>query len=309
MTKFIAIKKIYKHLDDFFTQLTRDHVNAYAAQASFFIIIAIFPLLMLLLALIGYTPVTEYDLLRSVLAVTPDYLDPLMEQIIGEMYSQSNFAIISITAATTLWSASNGILAIIRGLNSVFGREEERNYILVRLIASFYTFVLLILIVLALGFMVFGNSVLRLFSAKIPLLYELAEFIINLRSVYIPIFFTVAFVYLYRIVPNKEYRFIDYLPGALFTSLGWIVSSYGYSIYIDNFASATYIYGSLTTVVFMMLWLYMCMYILFMGAEMNIHFKAHFQKARRKIKKKLISKPATEKNTVTTSTDNTSDKQ
>ena len=119
------VKKIYKHLDDFFTQLTRDHVNAYAAQSSFFIIIAIFPLLMLLLTLIRYTPVTEADLLKSVLAVTPNYLDPLMKQIVGEMYSQANFAIISITAITTLWSASNGILAIIRGLNSVYGIEEE----------------------------------------------------------------------------------------------------------------------------------------------------------------------------------------
>lgn len=294
------IKKIYKHIDGFFTQLNRDHVNAYAAQASFFIIIAIFPLLMLLLTLIGYTPVTEHDLLRSVLAVTPNYLDPLMTQIISEMYSQANFAIISITAITTLWSASNGILAIIRGLNSVFGVEEKRNYVVVRLIASFYTIVLLVLIVLALGFMVFGNTVLRLFSTKIPLLYELAEFIISLRSFYIPILFTVTFVYVYRIIPNKDYRFIDYLPGALFASLGWIVSSYGFSIYIDNFASATYIYGSLTTVVFMMLWIYMCMYVLFMGAEMNIHFKAHFQKARRKIKKRIVNT----KSNVTNPTEN-----
>ncbi len=284
------VKKIYKQIDGFFVQLNRDHVNAYAAQASFFIMIAIFPLLMLLLAIIRYTPVTEIDLLRSVLAVTPNYLDPLMEQIIGEMYSQSNFAIISITAATTLWSASDAILAIIRGLNSVFGREEERNYIIVRLICSFYTVILLVLILLALGFMVFGNSVLRLFNDKIPLLYDLAEYIIDLRSIYLPIFFTFAFVYVYRIVPNKHFRFIDYIPGALFTSLGWVISSYGYSLYIDNFASATYIYGSLTTVVFMMLWLYMCMYILFMGAEINIHFKAHFQKARRKIKKRWKNK-------------------
>ena len=280
------VKSIYKHVDDFFIQLNRDHVNAYAAQASFFIMIAIFPLLMLLLTLIRYTPVTEVYLLNSVLAVTPNYLDPLMEQIVGEMYSQSNFAIISITAATTLWSASNGILAIIRGLNSVFGREEERNYIIVRLICSFYTIVLLVLIILALGFMVFGNSVLRLFNSKIPFLYDVAAYIIDLRSIYLPIFFTFAFVYVYRIVPNKHFRFIDYIPGALFTSFGWVISSYGYSLYIDNFASATYIYGSLTTVVFMMLWLYMCMYILFMGAEINIHFKAHFQKARKKIKKR-----------------------
>lgn len=278
------MKKIFVIYKNFSRQLTLDHVSAYAAQSSFFMIMAIFPLLMLLLTLIRYTPVTEQDLINTALAIMPNTLDPLIEQIINEMYSNSTFAIISLTAITSLWSASKAILAIIRGLNSVFGIDEKRNYIHLRLIASFYTVVLLILIVLALGFMVFGNSVLRLFSKNMPLLYELAEFIISLREIYIPIIFTVAFVNVYRIVPNKQYTFFDYLPGALFSSLGWIIFSYVYSLYIDNFASSTYIYGSLTTVVFLMLWIYICMYILFMGAEININFKEHFRRARNMVK-------------------------
>ncbi|MBQ6814586.1 MAG: YihY/virulence factor BrkB family protein [Lachnospiraceae bacterium] len=278
------IKQIYKHITNFTRQLTLDHVNAYAAQASFFTIIAIFPLLMLLLTIIRYTPVTEQDLIKSALAIMPNTLDPLIEQIISEMYSQANFAIISITAILALWSASKGILAIIRGLNSVFGIDENRNYFHLRLVASFYTIMLLILIILSLGFMVFGNSLLRLFSKNAPILYELVELIISLRGIYIPIIFTIAFVYLYRIVPNKGYTFFDHLPGALFSSFGWILFSYGYSIYVDNFAGSTYIYGSLTTVVLLMLWVYICMYILFIGAEINIQFKEYFRKTRRKIK-------------------------
>ncbi len=278
------IKKIYKVLSDFSKQLTLDHVNAYAAQTSFFFIIAMFPLLMLLLTLIRYTPVTEDMLVKSALAIMPNTIDPLIEQIIGEMYSQSNFAIISITAVTALWSASKAILALIRGLNSVFGIDEKRNYIHLRIVSSFYTIVFLILIVLALGLMVFGNSLLRFFSNNIPLLYELAEFIVSLRGIYVPILFTITFVYLYRIVPNKDYSFFDYLPGALFTSLGWIIFSYVYSFYVDNFAGSTYFYGSLTTVVLLMLWIYICMYILFIGAEINIQFKEYFRKARERIK-------------------------
>lgn len=278
------IKKIYITIRDFSSQLTLDHVNAYAAQTSFFFIIAMFPLLMLLLTLIRYTPVSEEMLIESALAIMPNTIDPLIEQIINEMYSQSNFAIISITAVTALWSASKAILAIIRGLNSVFGIDEKRNYIHLRIVASFYTILILILIVLALGLMVFGNSLLRFFDNNIPFLYELAAFIVSLRGIYIPIIFTIAFVYLYRIVPNKSYSFLDHMPGALFTSLGWIIFSYGYSFYIDNFASSTYFYGSLTTVVLLMLWVYICMYILFMGAEINIQFKEYFRKIREQLK-------------------------
>ena len=127
---------------------------------------------MLLLSLIRYTPITEQDLINTTLAITPNTLDPLIEQIISEMYNQSNFAILSITAITAVWSASKGILAIIRGLNSVFGIDEKRNYITLRVIASFYTIILVLLIVLSLGVMVFGNSILRLFEKNLPLLYE-----------------------------------------------------------------------------------------------------------------------------------------
>ena len=278
------VNKIYETIKNFSRQLTLDHVNAYAAQSSFFMIIAMFPLLMLLLTLIRYTPVTEQVLVESALAIMPNTLDPLIEQIISEMYSQSDFAIISITAITALWSASKAILALIRGFNSVFGIDEKRNYFHLRLVSSFYTIVFLVLIVSSLGFMVFGNSLLRFFGRNMPLLYELAELIISLRGLYIPIIFTIAFVYLYRIVPNKEYIFFDHLPGALFSSLGWIIFSYVYSFYIDNFAGSTYFYGSLTTVVLLMLWIYICMYILFMGAEINIQFKEYFRRARQKIK-------------------------
>lgn len=278
------IKKIYITICDFSNQLTIDHVNAYAAQTSFFFIIAMFPLLMLLLTLIRYTPVSEEMLIESALAIMPNTIDPLIEQIINEMYDQSNFAIISITAVTALWSASKAILAIIRGLNSVFGIDEKRNYIHLRIVASFYTILILVLIVLALGLMVFGNSLLRFFDNNIPLLYELAAFIVSLRGIYVPIIFTIAFVYLYRIVPNRNYSFFDHMPGALFTSLGWIIFSYGYSFYIDNFASSTYFYGSLTTVVLLMLWVYICIYILFIGAEINIQFKEYFRKIREQLK-------------------------
>lgn len=277
------ISKYYKILKNFSRQLTLDHVNAYAAQSSFFIVIAMFPLFMLLLTLIRYTPVTEHMLMESALSIMPNTLDPLIEQIIREMYSQSNFAIISLTAVTALWSASKAILAVIRGLNSVFGIDEKRNYFHLRIVASFYTIVFIILIVLALGLMVFGNSLLRFFGRNMPLLYEFAELFISLRALYVPIIFTIAFVYLYKIVQNKEYSFFDYLPGALFTSLGWIIFSYVYSFYIDNFASSTYFYGSLTTVVLLMLWIYICMYILFIGAEINIQFKEYFRRARERI--------------------------
>lgn len=280
----INIKKIYTTFKDFSRQLSYDHVGAYAAWSSFFIIISIFPILMLLLALLRYTPVTEQFLLESVLAITPSNLDGLFQQIINEMYHQSNFAIISVTALTALWSSSRAVLSVIRGLNAVFGIDENRNYIFLRIVAVFYTLIFLFLIIISLGIMVFGNTLLEFFHNHITPIYNIFSFLLSLRMIYIPIIFTVAFIYLYRIVPNRNYSFTDHLPGATFTAVGWITFSSAYSFYIDNFASSTYIYGSLTTVVLLMLWIYFCMYILFIGAEINIQFKEDFRDALAYIK-------------------------
>ena len=266
----IKIKKMYETILNFSRQLSYDHVGAYAATSSFFVIISIFPILMLLLALLRYTPVTEHFLLNSVLSITPSSLDGLIRQIVNEMYHRSNFTIISATALTALWSSSRATLSIIRGLNAVFGVNENRNYFHLRIVAVFYTVVFLIIIVLALGIMVFGNSLIEFFHSHIPPIYDISSFVLSLRMIYIPIIFTIGFIYLYGIVPNKAYSFQDRLPGAIFTAVGWITFSSAYSFYIDNFATSTYIYGSLTTVILLMLWIYFCMYILFIGAEINM---------------------------------------
>lgn len=264
--------EIYNTTKHFIKQLDYDHVGAYAAQSSFFVILSAFPILMLLLAILQYTPVTEQFLLDSIMELTPDNLDNLIEHVIVEMYHHSNITIVSLTALTALWSSSRAVLALIKGLNSVFGINENRNYFQLRVVATIYTIIFLLVIVFALGFMVFGNNILELL--------QLAQLFIELKMLYIPIVLTTAFIYLYKIVPNKQYSLSDHLPGAIFTSFGWIAFSGAYSFYIDNFMSSTYLYGSLTTVVLLMLWIYICMYILFIGAEINVQFKDEFHSIR-----------------------------
>ncbi len=273
-----VFQNIYGTTKHFIKQLDYDHVGAYAAQSSFFVILSAFPILMLLLAILQYTPVTEQFLLDSIIELTPDNLDKLIEHVVVEMYHHSNITIVSITALTALWSSSRAVLALIKGLNSVFGINENRNYFQLRVVATIYTIIFLLIIVFALGFMVFGNNILELL--------QLAQLFIELKMLYIPIILTAAFIYLYKIVPNKQYSLSDHLPGAIFTSLGWIAFSGAYSFYIDNFMSSTYLYGSLTSVVLLMLWIYICMYILFIGAEINVQFKDEFHALRKYVQDK-----------------------
>jgi membrane protein len=281
------IKKVYKIIYDFTNRLNEDHVYAYATQSAFFIVISAFPLALLVFSLIRFTPVTEDFLLSASSNVMPETLKPLAESLIREIYEKTSGTVISITALFTVWSASKGVLSIIRGLNNVFGIKEKRNYFVLRLISSLYTVLFVVGIVLSLVMIVFGNTLLGTIQKHIPILYDVVEWIIGMRILYVPIILTLLFVGLYKLVDDKKYTFINHLPGALFSALGWVGFSFFYSIYIDNFAGKSYAYGSLTTIVLLMLWIYICTYILFIGAEINVYFGKSVRYYKRKIQDKI----------------------
>lgn len=286
MVKFI--KKVYKVIYDFTDRLNEDHVYAYATQSAFFIVISAFPLLLLVFSLIRYTPVTEEFLLSAASNIMPETLKPLAESLIREIYEKTSGTVISFTAIFMVWSASKGVLSIIRGLNNVFRIKENRNYFVLRLISSLYTVLFVVGIVLSLVMMVFGNTLLDAFRKHMPILYDVVEWLIGMRILYIPIILTLLFIGLYKLIDDKKYTFMNHLPGALFSAVGWMGFSFFYSLYVDNFAGKSYAYGSLTTIVLLMLWIYICMYILFIGAEINVYFGKTVHYYRKKVKHKIV---------------------
>lgn len=280
------IKKVYKVINGFSNKLNEDHVYAHAAQSAFFIVISAFPLAMLIFSLIKYTPVTEEFVLSVASNIMPDVIKPLIISLIKEIYENTTGTIISFTAVFTLWSASKGVLSIIRGLNDVFNIEENRNYFILRLVASLYTLLFVDGIVMSLVVIVFGNSLLDVIGNHVPVFYDLVEWLLGMRILYIPVILTLLFIGLYKLIDDKKYTFMNHLPGALFSAVGWMGFSYFYSLYVDNFAGKSYAYGSLTTIVLLMLWIYICMYILFIGAEINVYFGKTVRYYRNKIRHK-----------------------
>jgi len=271
-------KKLYHVLDDFFDASGKDHINAYSAQSSFFIIISVFPFIMLIFSIIRFTPVSMDFLLDKSIKIMPDALIPLAEKIINEMYQKSSGTILSFTAVLALWSSSKGVLSIIAGLNNIFKVNEKRNYFVLRAVSALYTILFIMGIILSLTILVYGNALLKFFKLHSPIMYDISIWFSDLKIIYVPLFLTIIFVALYKLIRSTNYTVLNLLPGAIFSAFGWILFSYFYSIYIDNFAGSSYAYGSLTTFVLMMLWVYFCMYILFIGAEINVFLKKRKEK-------------------------------
>lgn len=255
------------------------HTGAYAAQAAYFFVLSMIPIILLLMTLIQFTPVTMEDVMDAMMQVFPTTVEGFVSSIVLQAYSQSG-SIIPITIIVALWSAGKGVMSVTTGLNCVYESSETRSYLYLRFRASFYTVIFIVAIVLSLTLSVFGNSISAILYEHAPFLNHITNFVIKIRTFLTLIVLTVFWDLVYRFLPNRKERgkttLKKQLPGALFTSCGWLVISFVFSVYLDVFTGFSTMYGSLTTIILVMLWLYMCMYVILLGGEVNALLERYF---------------------------------
>lgn len=260
---------LYAKINRLMNHFKKAALSAFAGQAAFFMILSFFPFFMFLLSLFRYTPFTESMLLKTASALVPEYFRNYISSIINEIYNVQTGAVLSATIIVAIWLGSKAFLSLIQGLNSVYNLDETRNYIIIRIYSFFYTVVFAILIVVILTVIVFGNKLYYYIRQHFPFTEKPLASIINVRAV---ISFLVLFLFfwlLYVILPNRKATFTHQIPGALVASAGWLIFSYIYSFYVNNINNYSKFYGPMTTMALLMLWLYACMYILFLGGMLN----------------------------------------
>ncbi len=245
------------------------HIPLHAAYAGYFIVLAVFPALLLVLNIVQYTGLSVEALVELMRAVLPKALMEACEELVLGTYQASSGAILGLSAFTALWSASRGIYGLLTGLNAIYGVSENRSYLYTRTISVVYTFLFLIVLLLTLVLHVFGTTILNMLTMidnpVIVFFVDLIDFRFFLLLAVQSLIFTIMFMAL----PNRRNRFMESLPGGVFASLGWLIFSDIYSIYVENFNRYANFYGSVYAVALAMLWLYSCMSILFYGGALN----------------------------------------
>ncbi len=248
------------------------HTGAYAAQAAYFFVLSMIPIILLLLTMVQFTSLTKDYIMNAVLQAFPTTVEGLIESIVDQVYSQSG-TIIPITVLVALWSAGRGVLSITNGLNCVYESRETRNYVYLRIRASLYTVIFLVAIILSLVLSVFGNRIAIMLNQHFPVLVRLIDTVIRSRTLITLCILTLFWDTVYKYLPNRKNigktTMKKQLPGAIFTACAWQVISFIFSIYLDIFTGFTTMYGSLTMIILIMLWLYMCMYVILLGGEVN----------------------------------------
>lgn len=250
------------------------YISAHASSAAFFLFLSLIPMIMIVCALIPDVVLAKKELSQMVQTFIPERVFAFIRELIGN-YKGNNMTILSVSALVTVWSASKGMLALIRGMNFVYRIQESRHYIMLRVRAFVDTMFLVLAIIVSFGILVMGDSVADMLSPSFQIVEHIWDFLQPMRHFIVAAFISVMFCTLYCVLPNKRLPWKEQLPGAIFTSVFWTVYSFAFSIYIESYEGFS-MYGSLTTVVIVMIWLYFCMYIFFCGALVNRFLNEHF---------------------------------
>ena len=254
-----------KHINWYLSKLRRDRLDSTAAHGAFFIFIAFVPFIALLLLMVQRLNISG----AAIIEETLNFFPPDVSAFVEEMLSQSaaSLALLPFAAVTCVWFSSKGMISIIKGLDTIYEVPETRNYIVLRIVAIFYIIMLAVALILTAVVLVFGDMIYSFISDNFPPIFE--WILLEFKSIAGFLVLLAFFCIMFNVIPRKRSSFFNNLIGAAISSLGWILFSYFFSIFVNDFSKYSVVYGSLTALVILMIWLYSCMYIMFLGAVIS----------------------------------------
>lgn len=250
-------------------RIQRDDVLGLAAQLAYFFLLSLFPLLIFVVTLLPYLPITQENVLSVIRDFAPEQTMELIEMNLNEVMSKQNGKLLSVGIIATLWVGSNGFNAIVRAFNKAYDVKETRSFLIARGMALVFTIALIIVFIIALLLPLFGELIgLYLFS-RLGLSDEFLTTWNAMRWLLSPFIIFVILSTLYWLAPNKKLTTISVLPGAIFSTIGWTLMSLVFSFYVNNFGNYSATYGSIGAIIVLLIWLYLSGIIIMIGGEIN----------------------------------------
>ena len=269
MFKRLRRSIIYKYIEQLIYRYKQDDLPSMSAQITYYLILAFFPFLLFLINLLSFTPLSTELLITNFNTFLPKDTSILVKNMLIQTVEAKSPMLLMIGMLGSLWAASKGIAAIIRGLNNSYDVKETRKFIKLNFISLVSTIGLNVMIIFALITLVFGqiigSYVFSLIGAK--LLFNIIWSILRLGIPFVLMLITFYLVYMY--LPNRKIKFKNIILGTIFTTVGWIAASLLFSFYVNSFANYSKVYGSLGGVIALISWLYISTLIILLGGALN----------------------------------------
>ena len=263
------MKKVVNKFKLIMEDINISYVGQHAASCAYYTILAFIPLIILILTLTKYFGIDESFFIYVLEGMIPvDILNEAVISIVKEVQSKS-VGTVTVSALVTLWSAGRGFFALCKGLSYAYEVEYENKFMQFRLRGLVSTVIFILAVILSLLLLVFGNSINIFLQQRFNIFSKVINLILNSKIIISIISLTIILTIMYKFIPKHKYRLKKQLPGAVFAALACNIISLFYSIYVDVFKGFSLMYGSLTTIVLAMMWVYACMYSILIGASIN----------------------------------------
>ena len=250
-------------------KIKNDDIFALASQLAYYLVLSFFPFIIFLITLVGFSSLSSAEVLEGLNAVLPSSIYDLTESIIREVFDKQYTGLLGVSIVLALWTASSGFRAVIKGVNKAYNLKETRSFFKRSLISMLSVLALAITLLLALGMLVFGRIIGEYLQNIVPF-YKIIVILWNIfRYAFVFILMILIFAAIYRVAPSKRLKWREVIPGAIFSTIGWIGLSFVFSFYINNFRNYSRFYGSLGAVFILMTWLFLVSMIFIIGVEIN----------------------------------------
>ncbi|WP_445489866.1 YihY/virulence factor BrkB family protein [Niallia sp. 03133] len=252
-------------------KIKQDDVFDLAAQLAYYFLLSIFPLIIFMMTLLPYLPITKEDLLGIIETFAPGDSMNIIESNLDQILSK-NGTLLSFGIIATIWSASNGLNAIVKAFNKAYNVEETRSFIVARAMSVVLTLAMIAVVVIALLLPVFGEQIGVFLFSQFNLSDEFMAVWRAIRFLVTPVILFIVFLALYWFAPNKKMKCVSAIPGAVFATIGWVAASFGFSYYVGNFGNYSATYGSIGAIIITMIWFYLTGIIIMIGGEINAYY-------------------------------------
>ena len=263
----IKESKAYKTLMALATLMADKRIDIYSACSAFYIFISFIPFVFILLSTVKYLPFSKQDLLYFMGGILPEEPYRLIEGIIEELYERG-IGTLSLSIITAIWASAKGVLGITKGLNEINDVKGGKNFLYLRARSTVCTLLFMIGMILMLVVSAFSNTILlvmKRFMIHIPTISGFGQF----RNILMFSALFMIFMFLYCVLPDRRINVIAQIPGAVWSAFVWTVFSRLFSLFLSTFKGYS-MYGGFAVVLVTGVWLYTGMYIMFMGACINV---------------------------------------
>lgn len=267
----------------FFEGLFKGSITSRASSISYSFFLAIFPMIIVFFTLIPFVPIENFqsELLKFIDSVTPDSTQQIIHQTLTDIIERPRGGLLSLTFFLALVFATNGFDSIIEAFNNTYHTMETRSWIKQKLISTLLFFIIGLIIIISIALLTTGTYFFKfladhdIINNNITfLLLEAVKWIILIAM----FFFTISFIYYLAPAKASKFRFISAGSSlATFLALG---ASIGFNYYVQNFSSYNALYGSIGTLLILLVWIYFNSVILLIGFELNASIQ---QASREKI--------------------------